>query len=62
MSRTKTSSLCSKCNLSIDDDDFCLKYTRNSPIEAKIIMNALTTGKCGEYIPIQKPNGKQGEE
>ena len=42
-------SLCSKCNFLIDDDDFCLKYTRNSPVEAEIIKKVLTTGKCAEY-------------
>ena len=49
-------SLCSKCNFRIDNDDFCLKYTRYIPIEAEIIRTVLSSGKCSEYMPELKAN------
>lgn len=45
-------SICEKCNLCIDDDDFCLKYSNRVPIEKALVKKALSTGVCNEFLPI----------
>ena len=51
-------SICEKCNLRIDDTDFCLKYSKRVPIEKDLVKEALSTGVCDEFIPIPEGAGE----
>jgi len=44
--------VCDNCNYRIDDDDFCLKYSRYNAIEREKLMDVLSSGRCAEKIDI----------